>query len=152
MESHHSQCPQEPVECPFAEFGCKVDIHRHQLDDHMTTNLQQHVMLLMVDRKQLKKEFNVVKDKLSKAERKLEETELKLSKAESKLEETELKLIKANSKLEETELKLSKTETELKCTLSIAETEIDETKRRLFENAICGLSVDFGYTANCPHL
>ena len=167
MENHRSQCPQEPVECPFAEAGCKANIHRHQLDDHMTTNLKQHVMLLMVDRKQLKKDFNVVKDKLSKAESKPEETELKLNKAESKLEETELKLSKAESKLEETglelseaeskleetELKLSKTETELKCKLSIAETEIDETKRRLFEvgahlDSIHGLGVDFRYTAN----
>ena len=79
MESHRSKCPQEPVECPFAEAGCKMNVYRHQLDDHMTTGLQQHVMLLMIDRKQLKRELNEVKAKLSKAETELGETKGRLT-------------------------------------------------------------------------
>jgi hypothetical protein len=71
MESHHSQCPQEPVECPFTEAGCKVDVRRQQFEDHMTTSLQQHLMLLMIDRKQLKTELNEMKAKLSQAETRL---------------------------------------------------------------------------------
>ena len=54
MKSHLSQCPQEPVECPFAETGCKDDVRRHQLENHMATSLQQHLMLVMIDNRQLK--------------------------------------------------------------------------------------------------
>ena len=85
MKRHRSQCPQEPVEGPFAEAGCKVDIHRHQLDGHMTTSLQHHVMLLMIDRKQLKGELNEVKAKLSKAEAELNETRCELLEAKARL-------------------------------------------------------------------
>ena len=68
MESHCRRCPQEPVECPFAEAGCKVKVRRRQLENHMTTSLQQHVMFLMIDYKQTKTELNEVKTKLSKVE------------------------------------------------------------------------------------
>ena len=71
MKSHCSQCPQEPVECPFAEAGCKIDVRRHQFDNHMTTSLQQHLMLLLIDRKQLKSELYEVKDELDETKRKL---------------------------------------------------------------------------------
>ena len=92
MEGHRSQCPLEPVECPFAEAGCKVNVCRHQLDDHMTTSLHQHVTLLMIDRKQLKRELNEVKAKLSKAETELNETKHKLSKAETEIDEAKARL------------------------------------------------------------
>ena len=92
MKSHHSQCPQEPVECPFAEAGCSDDIRRHQLASHMTTSLQQHLILLTIDYKQLKVdhnqltgEFCEVKAKLSKAETELTETKLQLYEAEARL-------------------------------------------------------------------
>jgi hypothetical protein len=76
MEDHYSQCPrpQELVECPFSEVGCKVDIHRQQLGDHMTTSLQQHLMLVMIDCTQLKGELNDMKAELSEAQAKLAET------------------------------------------------------------------------------
>ena len=85
MMDHRSQCPQEPVECPFAEAGCKVEVRRQQLEDHMTTSLQQHVMLLMIDRKQLKEELNELKAKLGKAETELGETKIKLHETEERL-------------------------------------------------------------------
>jgi hypothetical protein len=73
MEDHYSQCPQpqELLECPFAEVGCKVDVHRQQLEDHMTTSLQQHLLLLMID---LKKELNDMKAELNEAWAELAET------------------------------------------------------------------------------
>ena len=85
MKSHLSQCPQERVECPFAEAGCKIYIRRHQFEDHMTTSLQQHLMLLTIDYKQLKKEFYEVKAKLSQAETELDETKYKVYMVEAQL-------------------------------------------------------------------
>ena len=85
IKSHRSQCPQETVECPFAEAGCKINILRHQLENHMAISLQKHLTLLTVERKQLKKELYEVKAKLSKAETELSETKHKLCKSETRL-------------------------------------------------------------------
>ena len=80
------------MECPFAEAGCTDGIRRQQLENHMTTSLQQHLMLLMIDHKklkinneQMKREFYEVKAQLSKAETELNETKLRLYEAEARL-------------------------------------------------------------------
>ena len=90
MEDHRTQCPQEPVECPFAEAGCKVDVRRQQLEDHMTTSLQQHLMLLMIDHAQLKREWMEMKTELNDAKAKLGEA--KHDKINVKFHETEDRL------------------------------------------------------------
>ena len=96
LDSHFSQCPKEPVECPFAETGCKVNICRHQLEGHMSASLQQHMMLLMIDRKQLKGDLNDMKAKL---EAEFDDTKRKLIKAETEIDETKLKLHEAEARL-----------------------------------------------------
>jgi hypothetical protein len=85
MEDHRSQCPQEPAQCPFADAGCKVDVCRQQLEDHVTTSLQQHVMLLMFDHTHLKTELSEVKTKLIKAETERDEIKVKLCETEDRL-------------------------------------------------------------------
>ena len=64
MDGHRSECPQEPVECPFAEAGCKSELRRHQLDSHVASNQQRHLLLVMGAYKEMK-------DKLRDAEAKL---------------------------------------------------------------------------------
>ena len=91
MDDHRSQCPQEPVKCPFTEAGCTdCTLRRHQLDNHLASNQQKHLLLMMGAYKQ-------VKDKLI-------ETEAKLTKTEANLE---AKLMKTEAKLMETEAKLT---------------------------------------------
>ena len=81
MESHRSQCPQEPVECPFTEAGCTdYTLRRHQLDNHLASNLQKHLLLMMGAYKQ-------VKDKLMETEAKLT-TALQLSQGTNEDKET----------------------------------------------------------------
>jgi hypothetical protein len=99
LESHFSQCPQEPIECPFAEIGCKVNICRHQFEGHMSTSLQQHMMLLMIDRKQLKGELNNVKDELSEARAELDVTRYKLITTETEIDGIKDKLHEAEARL-----------------------------------------------------
>ena len=89
LENHRSKCPQEPVECPFAEAGCKSDLRRHQLEDHMTSSQQQHLMMVMKDFKLTKSELQA---KLLTAETKLNQTEAKLVETKCKLKETEARL------------------------------------------------------------
>ena len=44
---HRSMCPNEKVECPFKEVGCNKDVCRSGFDDHMTSDVQQHLLLMM---------------------------------------------------------------------------------------------------------
>lgn len=55
VNSHRSECPQEPVQCLFAEAGCKEDLRRCHLEGHMTSSVQQHLLLVMSDYKKVKK-------------------------------------------------------------------------------------------------
>ena len=73
MYIHHSECPLEPVQCPFAEAGCEKTLHRCQLEDHMTSSIQQHLLLVMND-------YKKVKERLRETEAKLQQTETKLDK------------------------------------------------------------------------
>ena len=55
MKNHRSKCPQEPVECPFIEAGCpNCNLHRHELDDHLNSYQQKHLLLVMGAYKQVK--------------------------------------------------------------------------------------------------
>ena len=64
MDSHRSECPQEPVQCPFAEAGCKEHLRRSQLEGHMTSSIQQHLLLVMNDYKKVKERLRVTETKL----------------------------------------------------------------------------------------
>ena len=37
----------EPVECPFKEAGCEVQLVRKDLDEHVERSTQQHLVLVM---------------------------------------------------------------------------------------------------------
>ena len=74
MSQHRSKCPLEPVECPFKEAGCQATLVRRELDSHVTTNQQQHLLTLMAA-------FREVKTS-SKAELREVKTELREVKAE----------------------------------------------------------------------
>ena len=45
MPDHRSSCPLEPLDCPFKDAGCTEKIARKNMEDHMTANLQMHVLL-----------------------------------------------------------------------------------------------------------
>ena len=64
MEGHRSQCPQESVECPFAEAGCKEKLKRCQLNTHVTSSMQEHLSLIMKDYRETKNELHTVKREL----------------------------------------------------------------------------------------
>jgi hypothetical protein len=67
MEDHRSQCPQEPVDCLFAEAGCKEKLKRCQLNAHVTSSVQGHVSLMMKDYRETKRELLEVKGTLATA-------------------------------------------------------------------------------------
>ena len=55
LSNHLKKCPEELVDCPFAEAGCKERVCRGQLDDHMTSSIQVHLMKLMGAYKEVKR-------------------------------------------------------------------------------------------------
>ena len=67
LKLHQMHCPLEKVECSFLEAGCKAILNRSQLDEHMASHQQAHLLMVMKDYKETK--------------HKLRETEVKLSSA-----------------------------------------------------------------------
>ena len=47
LAKHAKICPLEMVQCPFLEAGCTTRILRKDLDAHMESNTQQHLMKMM---------------------------------------------------------------------------------------------------------
>ena len=111
MDSHRSKCPQEPVECPFAKAGCEGIVLRCELNDHMASNLQQHLMIVMKDSQKTKMKLQQIQDELK-------ATQTKLTDAENRLNKTHAELTKTQSELIETKQRLP-------CRPSLAEQHVD---------------------------
>ena len=125
MANHHGKCPQELVECPFAEAGCKVKVRRWQFDDHLESNQQKHLLFVMGAYKQMKGNLQSTEAKLNRTETKLNRTETKLNRTETKLNRTETKLNRTETKLNQTETKLKETEAKLK----VMEVQLQSTSK-----------------------
>ena len=67
MGCHQTECPLEKVECPFLEAGCKDRVLRSQLDEHLASNQQAHVLLMMKDYTETKHKLRETEAKLSSA-------------------------------------------------------------------------------------
>ena len=67
MEYHLTKCPLEKVECPFLEAGCEDKVIRSQLDDHLASNQQAHILMMMKDYKKTKHKLRETEAKLSSA-------------------------------------------------------------------------------------
>jgi hypothetical protein len=61
LGKHAEVCPLEIVQCPFSEAGCGTKVLRKDLNAHMESNGQQHLMKMMTAYSKLKIEH----DKLS---------------------------------------------------------------------------------------
>lgn len=62
MAQHQRTCPLEPVECPFKEAGCEVQLVRKDLDEHVERSTQQHLLLVMSAYREVKKSNRRLKD------------------------------------------------------------------------------------------
>ena len=69
MEYHQMDCPLEKIECPYAFFeaGCKDKVARTQLDEHLASDQQAHVLMMMKDYKETKRKLHETEQKLSSA-------------------------------------------------------------------------------------
>ncbi len=71
---HKLQCPLEPVRCPLAEAGCEASLLRRDLEEHLASNVQRHLLLAFHT-------VNALKEKCNKLEK--ENRSLRLSREDS---------------------------------------------------------------------
>ena len=71
MDNHRSRCELEPVECPFCEAGCKVNVVRKEFDSHMSRNQQNHLLVLLGAYQETKRELNDCQKELHRTKFKL---------------------------------------------------------------------------------
>ena len=75
MPDHHSSCPLEPLNCPFKDAGCTEKIARKNMEDHMATNQQKHMLLTFQSLQQANQQ---VKQDLSDTKQELYDTKQEL--------------------------------------------------------------------------
>ncbi len=63
LDDHLKECPEELVECPFAEAGCSEKIRRCRLENHMTSQVQKHLTMLMGAYKKVKRRLEELENK-----------------------------------------------------------------------------------------
>ena len=64
LDKHRSKCPLEPVDCEFAEAGCKTKIARRYLQRHLEACQQQHMLSATIVNLKLTKEAITEKDRI----------------------------------------------------------------------------------------
>ena len=64
-----NDCPLTIVECDFHYAGCKVKIPRKDMQSHLHNNLVTHLSLLAISHKELRKENQVLKQRVQDLER-----------------------------------------------------------------------------------
>lgn len=116
MSNHRSECPQEPVCCPFAEAGCWDRPQRCQLNGHMTSNQQQHLLLVMTAYKRTEKSIAETNRKLFETEKTLSETKKELCKTRGALSTAFQLLMQAKGADKESVEFIIASSNRLKCT------------------------------------
>ena len=104
MTYHRNKCQLQPVECPFAEAGCKTKLVRQDLEKHSTATQQQHLFMVMETLKLMKQEH----------QKELQQTKTELEGVKTQLNKTREEQQKTNSELKETKKELAKTNRELR--------------------------------------
>ena len=68
MKGHCDICPLEPLDCPFKDAGCTDKIQRKDMEKHIESNTQQHLLkshqILMKAYQQLKKSHQMLRERV----------------------------------------------------------------------------------------
>ena len=89
VKLHCTICPIQPIECPFAEAGCKTELLRQDLLKHSLDMQQKHLLMIMGSFKQMKQEHQ---EELQKTRDELQGTKSELTQTKEELEQTRDKL------------------------------------------------------------
>ena len=64
LEVHLDVCPEKKVVCSFATGGCPMMLKKADMEEHMKTNLEEHLVCLFKQNCQLKEETELLKSHL----------------------------------------------------------------------------------------
>ena len=64
LEMHLDVCPEKKFACTFATGGCSVMLKKADMEEHMKTNLEEHLVCLFKQNCQLKEETELLKSHL----------------------------------------------------------------------------------------
>ena len=95
LKNHTEVCPLEPVQCPFSEVGCNPLLVRRDLNNHLKSNVDSHMLKMMAAHTSLVAEH----EKLQNDHSKLQSDHSKLHIDHSKLHGDHSKLYGDHSKL-----------------------------------------------------
>ena len=56
METHRNTCPLERIGCPFKDAGCTAKVARKEMEGHLETNTQKHLMSVFTSYQKLSKQ------------------------------------------------------------------------------------------------
>ena len=86
MKNHIVVCPLEPVQCPYNEVGCNPHLVRKDLNSHLKSNLENHMLKLMTahtkliaEHDKLQNDHSKLKSDCAKMKTELAETQAKHS-------------------------------------------------------------------------
>ena len=61
METHRNTCPLERIGCPFKDAGCTAKVARKEMEGHLETNTQKHLMSVFTSHQKLSKQNQELK-------------------------------------------------------------------------------------------
>lgn len=86
LPTHRNKCPLESVQCPYQKAGCGVRCVRKDLDEHMTSQIQHHLLLMLRKTCLLEEECTQLKKKNTCLERRCHALETKNSELQKRVE------------------------------------------------------------------
>ena len=77
METHRNTCPLERIGCPFKDAGCTAKVARKEMEGHLETNTQKHLMSVFTSHQKLSKQNQELKGEVCELKQRLEKVEKK---------------------------------------------------------------------------
>lgn len=59
--SHLATCPEHVITCQFSDIGCNASLKRRDEDEHMTASMAEHIVFLLKENKDLRKDVTMLR-------------------------------------------------------------------------------------------
>ena len=70
MKTHHWICPLEPIDCPFKDAGCTNKIRHRDMENHIESSTQKHLLMVFKSYQEVVKSNQELKARVEKLEKK----------------------------------------------------------------------------------
>ena len=66
IEAHRGICPLEPLDCPFKDAGCTDKICRRDMENHIESSTQKHLLMVFKSHQDLARKNDELSNQLKK--------------------------------------------------------------------------------------